>query len=252
MNNEKLVSIITPMYNAEKYILETILSVQAQTYQNWEMIIVDNLSTDTSREIVKKVNDSRIKLYELNFNSGGPARPRNIGIKNANGEYLAFLDADDLWQSNKLKLSILELDNNADFIYTNYRTIEKYKKEINSYQVNYLYQFLMKNPIGCSTVCCRNFYSIDNIFLFNESKEFIAFEDYYLWLQLFKSGFKFKFINQYLTEYRIHDNNLLGRDKRKILDKKISALKKFKLLFNNIWINTYIYVLIKLFKIKYR
>jgi teichuronic acid biosynthesis glycosyltransferase TuaG len=106
MNNEKLVSIITPMYNAEKYILETINSVQLQTYQNWEMIIVNNFSTDASGEIVKNIDDPRIKLIELSFNSGGPARPRNVGIDNAKGEYFAFLDADDTWSDNKLELQL--------------------------------------------------------------------------------------------------------------------------------------------------
>ena len=77
-----------------------------QTYQNWEMIIVDDCSTDNSRDIVKKyeVKDSRIKLIELEVNFGGPARPRNVGLDISKGDYLAFLDADDVWLENKLQV----------------------------------------------------------------------------------------------------------------------------------------------------
>ncbi|MCK5293953.1 MAG: glycosyltransferase family 2 protein, partial [Arcobacteraceae bacterium] len=89
MNSEKLVSVITPIYNGENYILETINSVINQTYKNWEIIIVDNCSTDNSRQIVESINDPRIKLIKLDYNSGGPARPRNRGLENSKGDYIA-------------------------------------------------------------------------------------------------------------------------------------------------------------------
>ena len=98
-----LVSIITPMYNSEKFIDLTIQSVQSQTYQNWEMIIVDDASTDRSIEIVKKImaTEPRLHLKQLADNLG-PAHTRNNGIKLANGRFLAFLDSDDLWHKDKL------------------------------------------------------------------------------------------------------------------------------------------------------
>lgn len=103
MKNKPLISIITPIFNGEKYILETIQSVLDQTYTNWEMMIVDNKSTDNSIEVIKTVCDDRIKIIHLEYNSGGPARPRNVGLDNAKGEYIAFLDADDVWLPASLK-----------------------------------------------------------------------------------------------------------------------------------------------------
>ena len=98
-----LVSIITPMYNSEKFIDATIQSVQSQTYQNWEMIIVDDASTDRSVEIVKKImaTEPRLHLKQLADNLG-PAHTRNNGIKLSKGRFLAFLDSDDLWHKDKL------------------------------------------------------------------------------------------------------------------------------------------------------
>ena len=98
-----LISIVVPLYNADKYIGETINSVLKQTYSNWELIIVDDCSTDNSRQVVEEfMADQRIKLIKLDNNFGGPAGPRNIGIEKAKGEYVSFLDADDLWDENKL------------------------------------------------------------------------------------------------------------------------------------------------------
>ena len=108
-----LVSIITPMYNSEKFIDATIQSVQSQTYQNWEMIIVDDASTDRSIEIVKKImsNEPRLHLKQLADNLG-PAHTRNNGIKLSKGRFLAFLDSDDLWHKDKLEKHIKFMNNN--------------------------------------------------------------------------------------------------------------------------------------------
>ena len=104
-NNEPLISIILPLFNAQKYIKDCIKSVINQTYSNWELIIVDDASTDDSINIVSRLmlRDSRIKLIECKENFGGPAKPRNIGIKKSKGLYVAFLDNDDIWLPEKLK-----------------------------------------------------------------------------------------------------------------------------------------------------
>ena len=101
------VSVITPMYNCEKFISETIESVLNQTYTNWEMIIIDDCSTDKSKQIVKQYieRDKRIRLIALNENSGA-AVARNKGIEVSSGRFIAFLDGDDLWESNKLEKQI--------------------------------------------------------------------------------------------------------------------------------------------------
>src|SRR5690606_22597361 len=99
-----LVSIITPLHNGEQYVVETIESVLSQTYQNWEMIIVDDCSQDKGAEIVKKYadRDPRIKLIQ-NLQNQGPALSRNKAISESKGEYIAFLDSDDLWKFDKLE-----------------------------------------------------------------------------------------------------------------------------------------------------
>ena len=102
-NNQELVSIITPTYNCGRFIAETIESVQAQTWKNWEMLIVDDCSTDDTREVVAKYaeSDLRIKYIKLKQNSGA-ATARTVSMSLAQGVYMAFLDSDDLWYPNKL------------------------------------------------------------------------------------------------------------------------------------------------------
>ena len=102
-----LVSIITPSFNCEKFIAKTILSVQNQTYKNWEMIIVDDCSSDETVSIIKEISsqDNRIQLFQLDTNSG-TGIARNTAIDKAMGKYIAFLDADDLWKPLKLELQI--------------------------------------------------------------------------------------------------------------------------------------------------
>ena len=102
---EDLVSIIMPSYNTGKFIKETINSVLNQTYNNWELIIVDDCSTDDTEEIVNAIKDNRIKFLKNSTNSGA-AISRNKAIKEAKGKWIAFLDSDDLWKSEKLTKQI--------------------------------------------------------------------------------------------------------------------------------------------------
>ena len=116
-----LVSIIMPSYNAEKYISAAIESVRKQTYSNWELIIVDDCSKDNTLEIVRGIQDERIRLYQNETNSGA-AVSRNKALREARGEWIAFLDADDLWVPEKLDEQIkFMVENGYDFTYTDYR-----------------------------------------------------------------------------------------------------------------------------------
>ena len=126
------VSIITPTFNSERFIAETILSVQAQTYKDWEMIIVDDCSTDRTAEIVASFQekDSRIK-YLYNSTNKGSAFSRNIAIQKAKGKWIAFLDSDDLWHPEKLEKQIEFMTrNDIHFSYTNYCEIDESSKEV--------------------------------------------------------------------------------------------------------------------------
>ena len=122
---EDLVSIIMPSYNTGKFIKETINSVLNQTYNNWELIIVDDCSTDDTEEIVNAIKDNRIKFLKNSTNSGA-AISRNKAIKEAKGKWIAFLDSDDLWKKEKLEKQIRFMEeNHYDFSYTNYTEIEE-------------------------------------------------------------------------------------------------------------------------------
>jgi glycosyltransferase involved in cell wall biosynthesis len=124
---KNLVSIITPSYNSAKFIGKTIESVLDQIYQNWEMIIVDDVSPDNSNEIIEEYckKDTRIKLIKLEQNSGA-AVARNRAIKESKGRYIAFLDADDMWKPEKLEKQIEFMrKNNYAFTYTAYEKIDE-------------------------------------------------------------------------------------------------------------------------------
>lgn len=117
----ELVSIVMPSYNAEKYINNSIKSVLAQTYQNWELLIVDDCSTDKTEEIVKSFSDERIKFFKNDVNSGA-AVSRNRALMEAKGKWIAFLDSDDIWLPAKLEHQILFMQTNGyAFTFTDYR-----------------------------------------------------------------------------------------------------------------------------------
>jgi glycosyltransferase involved in cell wall biosynthesis len=103
--NQKLVSIIIPVFNGENFIRRTVITLQNQGYQNWEAIFVDDCSTDQSVVILESIADERIRIIKLDVNSG-PAVARNVAIEAARGRFIAFLDSDDVWEPNKLELQL--------------------------------------------------------------------------------------------------------------------------------------------------
>lgn len=210
--NKPSVSIVMPMYNAQKLVRETLESVINQTYKDWEMIIVDNHSTDHSREIVKEYvqKDSRLKLIESNPNSGGPAKPRNIGIQNATGKFVAFIDADDIWHKNKLQ-ECSEYFNN-DIIYHQERCFNMeiddggLCKTKDTADIENLYQYLLVqgNLFSPSASVIRTEILKKNPF--NEATEYHGVEDFDLWIRLAKmKKFQYKFLKEVLGYYRLHD-----------------------------------------------
>lgn len=125
--NEYLVSIVTPVYNSERFISETIDSIQSQTYSNWELLLIDDCSKDNSYEIIKSYmkNDDRIKYIKLEKNSGASIS-RNTGIHNAKGRFIAFVDSDDLWEPKKLEIQVnYMLKNKLAFSFTSYRYMKE-------------------------------------------------------------------------------------------------------------------------------
>lgn len=126
MSKEDLVSVIMPSYNCGKYMVDTIRSVQAQTYQNWEIIFVDDCSTDDTIRIVAELRDmdSRIRLFQNKVNSGA-AVSRNNALQEARGRWIAFLDSDDLWEPTKLEKQVRFMEENGyKFSYTFYQEMD--------------------------------------------------------------------------------------------------------------------------------
>lgn len=203
-NSMDLVSVITPTYNAAKYILDTIRSVKDQTHPNWEMIIVDDCSTDSTREIIymEMEKDPRIQLIELSEN-GGPAHARNIAINASNGEFIAFLDSDDLWHPTKLERQLdFMVKHDCAFSYTAYQIMKENGEKTGVVfhapaSVNYK-TLLMNTAIGTLTVVLnKRKLGHFQMQLFRDCSE-----DYGLWLQILNKGIIAHGLNEELAIYR--------------------------------------------------
>lgn len=202
MKDYGLVSIITPNWNCSKYIVETIRSVQAQTYRNWEMIIMDDCSTDNScSAIIPFVeNDSRIRLMRNEMNSGA-ALSRNRALREAKGHWIAFLDSDDLWMPNKLERQLDFMVNNGyKFCYTNYCEIDGNSEETGIFisgpkRANWLSVYAFCWP-GCLTVI----YDRDTVGLV-QIADIKKNNDYAMWLKVCKKA-DLHLFDECLSKYR--------------------------------------------------
>ena len=132
-------SIIIPAYNAENYIGLTLNSIIQQTYEDFECLVIDDGSTDNTIAVATSFNDPRIKILS-GSNSGGPAKPRNVGLNNASGEYIFMFDSDDIMLPKKLALSVDALDRNpsANLLFTNFQSIDENGKVIKE---NFLHEY---------------------------------------------------------------------------------------------------------------
>ncbi|OIJ11705.1 glycosyl transferase [Anaerobacillus alkalilacustris] len=207
--HEPIISVITPAYNTAKFIRETMDSVIAQTYSSWEMIIVDDCSSDDTVNIVQQYEqkDTRIQLITLQENSG-PAVARNTAIRHAKGRYLAFIDSDDQWMPDKLEkqLRFME-DRQIAFSFTEYMNINEDGSEtniINHAPESVTYESLLKNNvIGCLTVMLDT-KMVGHVEMVNIRTR----QDYVLWLNLSKRGFTPYGLQEVLAKYRIVGNSV--------------------------------------------
>lgn len=225
--NNSLVSIITPVYNAERFIKETIESVQNQTYKDWEMILVDDCSSDNSEKIIMNIkeNDSRIKYIKLEKNSGA-AVSRNTALDNAKGRYIAFLDSDDTWKPSKLERQLEFMKTNGyGFTFTSYELMDESSKKLKKVikvpsRINY--NGLLKNTIiGCLTVV------IDRQKIGDFRMPLIRKgQDTATWLKILKK-YEFAYgLNECLSEYRLVEGSISSN--------KIGALKRTWNIYRNI------------------
>ncbi|MGF6845052.1 teichuronic acid biosynthesis glycosyltransferase TuaG [Chitinophaga sp. W3I9] len=210
---QHLISVIVPVYNAEAYIADTIDSVLQQTYTNWELLLVDDCSTDNSASIIRAYveKDNRIKYFKPAQNFGGPAGPRNMGIRASAGTYLAFLDADDIWLSDKLERQYQVITTeNVDLVSTNIfffgDRVKTWSPKLPALPT--LEEMLLHNKICTSSVMVRKTPDV----IFEEEKRLISVEDYYLWLTLFFKGYKVRIITEPLVKYRVTANSLIHKN----------------------------------------
>ena len=210
--NTELVSVIMPAYNAEKYISEAIHSVIQQTYTNWELIVVDDGSADRTAIIVKDLIAGNDRIKYLYQDNGGQGKARNNGLKHAEGEYIAFLDADDLWVPDKLLVQIRMMSGTrSDLIFCDAYVFEGKpgpEKRININPGYYrgeeaVHKFLFCNYIPVLTVLVKKS-ALEKVNGFSEAKEIQNAEDYHLWLRLLINANVFFGIDTPLAYYRIH------------------------------------------------
>lgn len=240
LNKFPLVSVIIPSYNAENFIEETILSVLNQTYQNFEIIIIDDASEDGTANVVERLaaKDGRITLYKT-AHTGRPAVLRNIGIKKARGSFIAFLDSDDIWTKEKLEeqIKLFQSNKSLSLVYSVSRTfgdvnIVSLKYEILPIPFKAAYNkkdLLMKgNPVTCSSVVAPK-----KLILkaggFDEHNDFAFVEDFDLWIKLSGYG-TLGFIPKIHVLYRIHSSQSSSTwDLKKERLERLSQQKKLKL-----------------------
>ena len=217
------VSIIIPTYNRAKFIDKVLKSVFDQTFKNWEIVLVDNYSTDGTDNILLKYQDSRVKHIKIE-RSGIIAKSRNAGIKVARGEWIAFLDSDDWWTRDKLEICTQNIDENVDFIYHDLEIVNdkpgfyfKRKKYFGRQLKQPVFADLLTshitkgNAIGNSSVIVRKsiLAKVGGII---ENKNIVASEDFNTWLRIAKITDKFKYLKKKLGYYLIHDGSIQKRD----------------------------------------
>lgn len=216
-----LVTVITPAYNAEYFIKETIDSVLEQSVSNWEMIVIDDGSTDRTQEIVAEYAqmDARIRLI-VNESNMGVARTRNRGLELFRGQYVAFLDSDDYWEPNMLEKMIARaVETGADIIYCSYSLVdESGKKVCNDFIVPRRTTFeesIVRSVITCSTVLITADLAKNNRFPTNMYHEDIA-----MWFKILRDGGTACGVTEVLASYRQRKNSRSG-------DKLISAFRRW-------------------------
>lgn len=224
---DDLISIIIPVYNAEKFLDETINTVLNQTYKNFELILVNDGSKDKSVDVIKKYNDKRIKLID-NKNNKGAALSRNDGIRKAKGRYICFLDADDLWNKEKLEKQINFMkEKECAFSFTGYEFanengIPNGKKVFIPKKLNYK-SALKNTTISTITVMIDTKKMDKDLIYMNNVKS----EDTATWWNILKNGYEAFGLNEILSFYRRSDGTLSSN--------KIEAIRRIWNLYRNVF-----------------
>lgn len=230
-----LISIVVPVYNTEKYIAETIDAVIAQTYPHWELILVDDGSTDGSAKIMQAYAEKEARIRYVYKENGGQASARNKGIKEAKGEYISLLDADDLWLENKLSEQIAELESySPDFLYgLGYYYYPEREKQLEAYDwvsgqmtgETFFKVLYHSCAVNTNTVIVKKSL-FDKVGYFDESQILRGTEDWDLWLRIAKVANKIYGSPSRLVYYRIHEGGIHLQHARMLIG-KLTIYKKY-------------------------
>lgn len=229
------VSVIIPVYNSSKYVSEAIASVFAQTYQDFEIIVIDDGSTDNSREIIEDfIEKYPSKINYIYQKNKGIAGARNTGIKNAKGSLIALLDADDKWHPARLEKEIVIIESSPQIglVHSNLMSIsedgiplenfKRNKKYLSGYIFKHL--FLRSADIGSPTVlfrkdCCMN------VGLFDENIVCMGCDDRDMWLRIAQK-YRVEYINEILAYHRLHNTNFSNNTQR-MFNARLYVINKF-------------------------
>ena len=241
MENKGLVSIVMPSYNSEKYIKDSIESVLNQTYPFWELLIVDDCSTDKTVDIIKSFKDERIKLFQNEVNSGA-ALSRNWALREAKGRWIAFLDSDDLWLPTKLEEQLqFMIDNNYHFTFTDYRICADGKWE------NFIHT--APNKIDFNKVKKYCYFSTITVVYDAEKVGLIQIgdikknNDYAMWLKILENVDAYRY-PKCLSNYIKHENSISSGHKTKLIkwhyklfreECHYGTFKSIMFTFRNLW-----------------
>lgn len=236
-----VISIVTPVFNTEKYLRDCIDSVIKQTYSNWELILINDCSTDNSQQIIDEFSnlDSRVigVQNEVNLGSG---ETRNKGIREAKGRYLCFLDSDDRWKPDKLELQLQFIEKTmAPFIFGSYDFINetgnviKEPKVVTSQVVDY--EFLLKRTEIFTSTVMIDLRQTGKFLMPHHRRK----QDYGLWLSLLKSGHLAQGMQEILAEYRLREGSATSK-KWTLIWKHVIFLKETQ---GFGWIQSFFYTL---------
>jgi glycosyltransferase involved in cell wall biosynthesis len=218
------VSIIIAVYNSEKYIKYSIESIKKQTYKNWELIIINDCSTDSTKEIIDKYKSKKIKIFNLKKKLGA-YKATEFAFNRIKGKYVAILDSDDYSHSNRILSQINQLEKNPQIglVFTKYKCINeknkiikniKKEKSISENKFNRLFPCI---NLACNSSAMFRKKFIKELIFYN--KDFFYSYDYNFYLKIFKVS-KIKFINKFYTFYRIHPYQRTNTVKKKIIFKE--------------------------------
>jgi glycosyltransferase involved in cell wall biosynthesis len=216
-NADPLVSVVIPTYNHARYLGRALQSVLNQTYANWEAIVIDNHSTDNTDEVLASFADPRITYLKI-YNNGVIAASRNAGIHAAKGEWIAFLDSDDWWKVDKLRVCFENVNEGVDLAYHDLEVVTNpprlFRKKLNGRQVKtpVLSDLLARgNAIVTSSTLVRK-KLLNRIGGMNENPNMVAAEDYNTWLRIATLTNGFKYIPKCLGFYQFHSQGVSRKD----------------------------------------